>query len=374
MSGNCYDRRQLRSMCFAASFAPVTRLLPKVTAQLAGKNGWLAPLAALPLLLLFLWYFSSFMKMRRSGEGLGELIMRTNRRGFGSFTLCLIALFFIFSCGFILRTGAHRLISTIYPAAGPWVFMLSMLLLGTAAALGPIKALPRASRVFAPVLVSVMLLGLVFSASSVSAANLLPVELDRLDDVFLGSLAVVEIYGGVIYSSAVLEDRAPLQGRRFASFAGWIALVCLLLTAVCAVITGCYGAELTGRFSHPFFSMIRDVTLFKTVERIEALVAALWVLSDFVIFTLLLTAASHMLRLVFGYRPERCDVPMADMKNGRYLIAVSAVMTGIVAALLPTAEHGMKLVSQVIVPCISLGIIFLLLPVCYARASRSVNG
>jgi hypothetical protein len=67
-------------------------------------------------------------------------------------------------------------------------------------------------------------------------------------------------------------------------------------------------------------------------------------------------------------------VPMADMKNGRYLIAVSAVMTGIVAALLPTAEHGMKLVSQVIVPCISLGIIFLLLPVCYARASRSVNG
>lgn len=364
----CYDRRQLRAMCFAASLAPVTRLLPKVTAQTAGKSGWLAPLAALPLLLLFLWYFSSFMKMRRSGEGLGELIMRTCRRGFGSLVMCFIALFFIFSCGFILRTGAHRLISTIYPAAGPWVFMLSMLLLGTVAALGPTKALPRASRVFAPVLVSVMLLGLVFSAGDVNAENLLPVRADGLGDVFLGSLAVVEIYGGVIYSSAILEDRAPLQGGRFASFSGWMALVCLLLTAFCAVITGCYGAELTARFSHPFFSMIRDVTLFKTVERIEALVAALWVLSDFVIFTLLLTAAAHMLRLVFGYRPEKRDAPLTDMKNGRYLIAVSAAASGVVAALLPDAEQGMKLVSQIIVPCVSLGIIFLLLPACCLRA------
>ena len=47
-----YDRRQLRAMCFVASLAPVTRLLPKAAAQLAGSASWLAPLCALPPLLL----------------------------------------------------------------------------------------------------------------------------------------------------------------------------------------------------------------------------------------------------------------------------------------------------------------------------------
>lgn len=366
-----YDRRQLRAMCFAASLAPVTRLLPKAPAQAAGNAGWLAPICALPLLLLFLWYFCAFMKMRREGEGLGELILRTDGKVLGSAALFLIAAFLLFSSGFILRTGAHRLNSTIYPAAGPWMFMLTMLALGTAAALGPVKALPRASRVFAPILASVMLLALVFAVGSVDTDNLFPLGGATFFDVFLGSLAVVEIYGGIIYSSAFLEDRAPLQGGRFSAFARWLVPVCLLLTAFCAVIIGIYGSSLTARFSHPFFSMVRDVTLFKTLERIEALVAALWVLSDFVIFSLQLTAASHMLRLVFGYVPERSDVPMEDMKNGRYFIPLCALVTGAVAAVIPSDEPTLRELSQLIVPAASLAVIFVILPLCLLAARRN---
>ena len=70
-----YDRRQLKAMCFVASLAPVTRLLPKATAQLAGSASWLAPLCALPPLLLFLLVLTALMKMRREGEGLGEVLM-----------------------------------------------------------------------------------------------------------------------------------------------------------------------------------------------------------------------------------------------------------------------------------------------------------
>ena len=79
-----YDRRQLRAMCFVASLAPVTRLLPKAAAQLAGSASWLAPLCALPPLLLFLLILTSLMKMRREGEGLGEVIMRRSGRTAGA--------------------------------------------------------------------------------------------------------------------------------------------------------------------------------------------------------------------------------------------------------------------------------------------------
>ena len=349
-------------MCFVASLAPVTRLLPKAAAQLAGSASWLAPLCALPPLLLFLLILTSLMKMRREGEGLGEVIMRRSGRTAGAIGLALIGSFTLFSAGFILRTGAHRLISTIYPDAGPLFFMAAMLIIGTVAALGPVKALPRASRVFAPVLLSVIVLALIFSLGSVDVRNLLPIKTQSAGKVFISGLAVVEIYGAVLYCAAFLEDQSPLQGRRFASYAGWLALICLLLCAFCAVIIGCYGARLTSRTLHPFFSMIRDVTLTKTVERIEALVTTLWVLSDFVIFTLLLCTASHIFRLIFGFRPEKGDVRALDMSNGRIIIPLCAALSGTAALLMPASEHVMRSISQIIVPGASLTILFVILP------------
>ena len=141
-----------------------------------------------------------------------------------------------------------------------------------------------------------------------------------------------------------------------------LALICLLLCAFCAVIIGCYGARLTSRTLHPFFSMIRDVTLTKTVERIEALVTTLWVLSDFVIFTLLLCTASHIFRLIFGFRPEKGDVRALDMSNGRAVIPLCAALSGTAALLMPANEYVMRRISQLIVPCAILTILFVILP------------
>ncbi len=359
---NEYGRRQLKAMCFAASLAPVTRLLPRATAQAAGRASWLAPLCALPVLLLFLLVLSALMKMRREGEGLGEVLLRRAGRAPACVGLCLIAAFHIFSAGFILRTGAHRLISTIYPDAGPWFFMAVMLLAGTLAALGPVKALPRAARVFSPVLLGVMLLTLGLSLGSVELRNLLPVTGAGFGELMLSSLAVVEIYGGVLCCAAFLEDRAPLEGRRFSSHAGWLALICLLLCTFCAVIIGCYGAPLAARFSHPFFSAVRDVTLTKTVERLDALVATLWVLSDFVIFSLLLCSSSHILRLVFGFSPEERTPRLSDMSNGRALILLCAALSALAATLIPSGDTALRSISQLVVPAASLAILFAVLP------------
>lgn len=349
-------------MCFAASLAPVTRLLPKATAQLAGGACWLAPILALPPLLLFLLVLSSLMKLRRAGEGLGEVLLRRAGRAPAAVGLCLIAAFQLFSAGFILRTGAHRLISTIYPAAGPWFFMLTMLLTGTLAALGPVKALPRASRVFAPVLLTVLCLALVLSLDSVDIRRLLPTQRSSPGRLLLSGLAVVEIYGGVLHSAAFLEYRAPLRCRRFASYAGWLALICLLLCAFCAVIIGCYGAPLASRFSHPFFSAVREVTLTKSIERLDAAVATLWVLSDFVIFSLLLCSAAHILRLVLGCPPGPGDAGMGDLSGGRIIIPLCSALCALTAALIPPDEASLRCISQIFVPCASLTILFIILP------------
>lgn len=356
-----YDRRQLRAMCFVASLAPVTRLLPKAAAQLAGSASWLAPLCALPPLLLFLLILTSLMKMRREGEGLGEVIMRRSGRTAGAIGLALIGSFTLFSAGFILRTGAHRLISTIYPDAGPLFFMIAMLIIGTVAALGPVKALPRASRVFAPVLLSVIVLALIFSLGSVDVRNLLPIKRrapERCSSPGLPSsrstapCSTVRHFGGSVAASG-----AALCLMRRLARAYLPAALRVLRRHHRLLRRAPYLAH-----AAPVFSMIRDVTLTKTVERIEALVTTLWVLSDFVIFTLLLCTASHIFRLIFGFRPEKGDVRALDMSNGRAVIPLCAALSGTAALLMPTSEHVMRRISQLIVPCASLTILFVILP------------
>ena len=364
-----YDHRQLRALCYTAVLAPASSLIPKVTAKIAGSGSWIAPLIALPVILILILLLSEFMKMRRNGEGLGELILRTGGSGFGSFALILLAAFMLFDGGFILRSAAVRFTATIFPSSGPWFFMVIMLGMAAAASLGSVKALPRAARVFAPILTAVLILTLVFAFSSVDKAKLLPVSRSDTADLFLSSLIVVEIYAGILTFAAVLEDQCPRKRGRFKSHVLWTILTCLLLTVLSAVIIGSYGATLTAKLSSPFFSMTRDVTLFRTVERIEALVAALWVMSDFTILALLLISAGHLLRLVLGHKPESDDVPMLSMANGRWLIPVCAALTAAAAAFIPTQQEQLEFISEYIVPAVNLCAAFILLPICYVIAS-----
>lgn len=363
-----YDQRQLRALCFTACLAPASRLLPKATAKIAGIGSWTAPLIALPVILVFILLLSEFMKKRRDGEGLGELILRTSGGVFGGGALILLIAFMLLDAGFILRSAAGRLIATIFPASGPWFFISIMLAMGTIAALGSVKALPRAARVFAPVLAAILLLALIFSFSSIDASRLLPLSRSDAPELFLSSLIVAEFFVGILTFSAVLEDQCPRRRGRFKGYVLWIVLICLLLTALCASIIGSYGTELTTKFYSPFFSMIRDVSLFHTLERMEALVAALWVMSDFTLFSLLLIASSHLLRILFGYKPETTDVPPLSMKNGRWLIPACAALAAAAAAFIPQEQEQLIFISERLIPVVNLSAAFILLPACFAVA------
>ena len=71
----------------------------------------------------------------------------------------------------------------------------------------------------------------------------------------------------------------------------WCVRTCVLVTLLSAFTIDILGAELTAKLNHPFFTMLRNVSLFHAVERFGALVIGLWVLPDFVLVAMLLTLA-----------------------------------------------------------------------------------
>ena len=359
------DRRQLMALIFVSSLAPAVRLMPKFNTQTAGSAGWISPVLALPFLVLYVWFLSAFLAERRSGEGLGEMIMRTNGRAFGSVVLGGTAAFLIFCCGFILRSGAERFICTIYPAGNAWPFVIVMFALGLAAALGPRKALLRSARIFSPILVAVLLLVLIFALTNIDVNLILPLTKGKPDNLGLACLPMLEIYAGIFVYSAFFERKKERTRVRAKAYSLWLIPVCLLFCLLCAAAIGNYGSKLISRFNYPFFAMIQNVAVFKTVERIEALVVALWVLPDFIIFAMMLMVAAHCLRLIFGYVPETEQTPMLDMTNGRFLMPVAAVFIALAAAALDLDSDNLETYSELIVPAANLAVSCVLIPVSY---------
>ena len=105
----------------------------------------------------------------------------------------------MFYAGFVLRAGADRFVSAVYPESEPWIFMAVMLALAVRAGLGSLRTLGRCAAVTAPVLGAMFLL--VFLACvpnmakdlfSISADKQLPAKMSGFseflaDKFFAGS-------------------------------------------------------------------------------------------------------------------------------------------------------------------------------------------
>ena len=110
-----FGRGQLIALCTVIVLVPALRLFPPVATQFAGRAAWLSAPAALFPVLLYILFLDDFMARRMEGEGLAELLMRALGPVAGKIALGFSALWFLFYGGFMLRAGADRFITTIYP-------------------------------------------------------------------------------------------------------------------------------------------------------------------------------------------------------------------------------------------------------------------
>ena len=110
-----FSRNQLLALCTVCFLVPALRLFPASSARLADRASWLSSPAALPLMLGYVFFLSKMMSMAAPEQGLGELSILVLGKKAAKVYLVGFSLWFILYGAFVLRTGADRLITTIYP-------------------------------------------------------------------------------------------------------------------------------------------------------------------------------------------------------------------------------------------------------------------
>ncbi len=364
-ANNQFNRRQLLSLCLLILLVPALRLYPAASAESAGRAAWLCALAALPALLLYLRFLCRFMELRREGEGLAELIQRSLGGRFGQAALMLMTAWLMLYGGFVLRSGAERFVVTSFPHSSPAVFSLTLGLLALLGALGSPRTLVRAARMILPLLFLVLLPVLFFGLRSVDRTNLLPLTVYDTVPLLKGTLPVVNVLAFALYGACFLLSSVPKTPNAFRSLSSWLLGSILLLTLLGVAVLGSFGAELCSRLTQPFFTLVRNLIFFRSLERVEALVVTYWVFPDFLLLSMLLYIAQYCLRLALGLNPAYRGERRWELRGGRWTIPLCGVTFVVLGLLLAPDAVSLHFWSERLIPLLNLSVAFAFIPLLY---------
>ncbi|MCC8182592.1 MAG: spore germination protein [Clostridiales bacterium] len=271
--------RQMAILLFCGLLAPLLRVIPEETGPLAGEGGWAAPLLALPVFLLALWALGRTFRRLPRTAGIPQMYRLAYGAGLGGLLTAATALWLAVMGAFNLRLYGESFVSSIYTDTNIWLFLVVMMAVVCLVSCRGFATVCRMGRLFFYVLVITVGLVILLGVREVRLYHLWPVWLQGWDGLLLSAGPVLSVLG---FSVPILycKGRTSEHGQGEKILAAWFSLLCLLLSAVGAVIIGLFGWQTAIRLQTPFFSMAKEVTLGEITERIEAIVAAVWVFSD----------------------------------------------------------------------------------------------
>ncbi len=347
------SRRQLLALGFASVLSPLIRVVPTRSIELAGFHSWLSSIISIVPLLLIFWIINRTQKSLPEGEGLTEAFVRNLGKGVGGAFLILLALWLTFYTGFIMRASADRFVSTIYPESTPSAFIPMMGILAIFVGMGTVKALARSAEIVLPLLLVTLLFVFVFAVGDVEFSSFVSPELSDAPQIFRGAFPVINALGVAVFAY-FLNGYVPRERAGGRAETIYIAVAVLVSALLCALVSGTLGTRLSAELNHPFFVLIRNIKVFNMLERIEAIIIAIWYFTDFLLIGLLIQAVCNIIEGVFGKRGRKT------------LLAIITVLLATLTAFFvaPTSLSLWEL-SFVYVPIINLFVVYILLPLVF---------
>ena len=340
--------RQYMASVFVALFSPVSRLLPAAAAQIAGSSGWVSPLLALLPLAGLTAVMHYLLRFGEESVGLGTALRRILGDFPGKMVTLLLMFWIVFYCGFLLRSGAERLIAAVYPSARPGFFIPAILAVCTLAAAGPLRCAFRCGTVIFLLFAGALLLVFLLALPSVKLSFLWPLRLLEPGKLVLSILPAADVMSPWVYFT-FLRDRVDKDERALSR--GWKGMLAVAMGAAMLLICtlGVLGPELSARQQYPFFVMIKNLSVFHVIQRVEPLVVTIWLMTDFVCVMLGLAAAAEAQCCVF------------PGKRSLYVLLFSLTMLALSFLMAPD-DRVLSFLSDRVVPAVNLAISFLGMP------------
>lgn len=285
------------------------RTLPIVSGQYAKQAAFLVPAAGFLLYLLTVECLRRLFRDRDRLD-LADALLSVLGPVPGRILLGLAALWFTFQAALYSRQYSIQLTSTVFPNVREPVFLLLLLLPIAAVMTRGVCVLARMNRFVVTFVLSTLALVILGLLRYVEPAHLLPITPDLLPGVGRGAFSA----GGhwIFVLTPFLAAPFVRGGEDFHRVLSLRTGLLLLAvgTLIVTVTVGSLSAPMTNHLSLPFLFAVKQIEIASSLQKAEAMIITIWVLSDFVHICLCAMAGLRLLRMALGIREGRAPIPL----------------------------------------------------------------
>lgn len=295
--------RQLAMLYIITSFSAAVRFLPAFTAKVAKEANWVSPIAAIfpiGLLIYFLHMIISKSKDKSTFEIINELLGKY----IGNFIIGIHFLWVIFLLAYYVRLNGERLVSTVYPNINMTFFIVLTFVVTSFVLRSGATAVARLGELITPILLILFVFVTVFLLPKIRADALLPVYFNDTLPIMKASAGTLSLFS---FTIIILLFSNTITGKEnIAKISTKAALVFLLMLILILVMTtGILGSSVAARASNPFLIIVKQISILDTIENMESLVIAMWILSDAMMVALLSTVILNIMKYFFKLSEPR---------------------------------------------------------------------
>lgn len=298
--------RQAMLLFIISTMSPAIRLFPQITAIMAGKAGWLAPLPAIIPLILLVFLVNSFFGKNKN-VNLSDIYSDILGNIAGKIVVFLYIIWLLVLLSLYTRYYSERLLSSIMPDTSQVFLLISLLALVFIAARKGLVIIARANEVFFPLIIFTFLLAFLFSISDIKYRNLMNVSYIDALPVLKSSFNIVTVWGYYLLFFFFADKIQNIEYIKKFSFRGLIILFTTTFLMMIMTI-GTLGSRLASHVSLPFFMVIKNISILEALDHFESILLAIWVISDFIIISMFTLIIANMFKSLLNLSHVRTTI------------------------------------------------------------------
>ena len=277
--------RQLQVLLILDIFGTGVIVMPRIAANIAGENGWIVAISATFATMLFAYAAASALR-NSAGMSFVDYTRRLLGAPFGLVVSLGLVAKIVFGISMEIRFFIEIMRETMLFQTPYNAVFVCMIAVSAYAAGKGIEVRARLCEILV-ILVLVPFVFVLFAAGlDADYSNLLPVmRQSHVSDVVAGGLLIGSTYKGIEFLMLVHPYvEKPSQIRRSAVKA--VAFAGVLITAATVITIAKFGAEGLTRQSWPFLEIMDTINFPGSfVERQDALMMSIWIISVFAILS-----------------------------------------------------------------------------------------
>ncbi|MWV45692.1 endospore germination permease [Paenibacillus sp. HJL G12] len=273
---------QMAFMLFAAVVGTVILSIPAISGTYAKNDVWISPIwasfAGLIAIMTAYKLQSFYPKLT---------IIQYAARILGPFPGKLLGLayllFYIVMNGHGVRIYADFIVGTTLPRTPLIILVATMILLCTLAVRGGIEGIGRAAQIIVPGYMIAFIALILLILPNCNAEHLFPILEHGLTPSLQGSIPPQGWFAEFFLISFLLPF---LSDKKKAKKWSWVALITTTLTLVVTnlVILCLFGRNISS-YTYPLLTATRYISLADFFENVESVITAIWVIGNFVKFS-----------------------------------------------------------------------------------------